>query len=105
MLLGLYFHFFCDFVGTDEFGNTYYLAKWSRRYGRLRRFVSYHGNIKDANRMSIAWHPWMHYYSDEIPDTKSDLKRKVPHVRDTHINALVQNYVPWKGSVNKLSNQ
>ncbi|MDX9860255.1 MAG: NADH:ubiquinone oxidoreductase subunit NDUFA12 [Rhodospirillales bacterium] len=47
-------------VGTDEFGNRYYQAKWGRRYGRERRWVIYKGE-DEASKVPSEWHAWLHH--------------------------------------------
>lgn len=51
-------------VGSDAFGNRYYLEK-SKRRGRLRarRWVIYAGE-KDASAVPSEWHIWLHYTTD-----------------------------------------
>ena len=56
-------------VGTDEFGNRYYQAKWGRRYGRERRWVIYDG-ANDASRVPSEWHGWLHGSYDELPESR-----------------------------------
>lgn len=52
---------FGEKVGTDEFGNTYYL---DRKNGR--RYVTYAGDA-DASSIPPGWHGWMHYRTDLVP--------------------------------------
>ena len=58
-------------VGTDEFGNKYYVS--NRREGqhigrglKPRRWVVYKG-YAEPTRIPPNWHEWMHHMTDEIP--------------------------------------
>ena len=48
-----------EHVGTDEFGNRYYLSRDSSSYdGRRRRWVTYNG-YADASKVPPDWHGWL----------------------------------------------
>ena len=57
-------------VGSDAFGNRYYLEKSMRRGNlRGRRWVKYAGE-KEASAVPAEWHIWLHYTTDTpIPET------------------------------------
>ena len=58
-----------EFVGADEFGNSYYREKDGRispALGYNRRWVIYNG-VAEASRIPPAWHAWMHYLVDVPP--------------------------------------
>jgi NADH:ubiquinone oxidoreductase subunit len=62
-------------VGTDEFGNRYYLARDNTSYdGRRRRWVVYNG-YADGSKVPPDWYGWLHYTVDE-PPTERPLPRK-----------------------------
>lgn len=51
---------FCNLIGQDEFGNSYYESK------DKKRFVTYKG-IAEASKIPAKWHSWIHYTSDVAP--------------------------------------
>ncbi len=51
---------FCDKIGVDEFGNSYYQDKSGKR------FVVYKG-IAEPSKIPSQWHSWIHYSSDIAP--------------------------------------
>jgi NADH:ubiquinone oxidoreductase subunit len=54
-------------VGTDEFGNRYYVqSKGVGPLGVPRRWVIYL-NGAEASQISPDWHGWMHYTTDTPP--------------------------------------
>lgn len=61
-------------VGTDEFGNRYYEAKRSHRYGRRRRWVIYKGG-DEASKVPSEWHAWLHHTVDEPLTERAALAR------------------------------
>lgn len=48
-----------EHVGTDEFGNRYYLDKRNKGQPRERRWVLYKG-IPEASKVPPEWHAWLH---------------------------------------------
>ncbi len=52
-----------EHVGTDEFGNRYYLDKRTKGKPRERRWVLYKG-IPEATKVPPEWHAWLHYTTD-----------------------------------------
>lgn len=67
-------------VGTDEFGNRYYVEKEARKAATsggvsnlnpqraVRRWVVYKGDA-EASKVPAEWHVWLHRTTDEIPAT------------------------------------
>ena len=49
-------------VGSDEFGNKYYVCK-KELNGRERRWVIYKGK-KEASKIPPEWHAWIHHTVD-----------------------------------------
>ncbi len=67
-----------EFIGKDEFGNSYYKEK-----GGTRRYVTYNG-ISDPTTVPPEWHGWLHYTVD-TPPTEENYKPKPwqqPHQRN-----------------------
>ena len=50
-----------EFVGTDEFGNSYY-----RERGGKKRWVIYK-DLAEASQIPPGWHGWMHHRVDTPP--------------------------------------
>jgi NADH:ubiquinone oxidoreductase subunit len=48
-----------ELVGSDQFGNRYYLDKRTRGQKRERRWVIYSGT-PDASKVPPEWHAWLH---------------------------------------------
>lgn len=58
-----------ELVGEDQFGNRYYREKGKPTgpFGRERRWVIYKGK-PEASKVPPAWHIWLHYTTDLLPD-------------------------------------
>ncbi len=87
-----------EHVGTDEFGNRYYLSRDSSSYdGRRRRWVTYNG-YADASKVPPDWHGWLHYTFDELP-TDQPLPRRA--WEEDHLPNLTGTPMAWrpKGSL------
>lgn len=82
-----------ELVGTDEFGNRYYLSRDSSSYdGRRRRWVVYNG-YADASKVPPEWHGWLHYTFDEAP-TEQPLPRRV--WEKDHLPNLTGTPMAWR---------
>ncbi|MFM1814328.1 MAG: hypothetical protein RLZ98_1023 [Pseudomonadota bacterium] len=58
-------------VGTDEFGNRYYVQRSGvGPLGKPRRWVVYK-DLADASKVTADWHGWLHYTVDS-PPTEED---------------------------------
>ena len=55
--------FFGKCVGSDEYGNKYYMNK------KNERWVIYSKNI-EATKITSDWYLWIHHTTDKIPDDK-----------------------------------
>lgn len=53
-------------VGTDMYGNRYYVAKARRGYKYERRWVIYKGE-PEASSVPPEWHGWLHHQTGRIP--------------------------------------
>ena len=70
-----------EYVGTDEFGNRYYIQK--RGVGPLgvpRRWVTYK-SMAEPSQVPPEWHGWLHYTVDSAPTEQSYTARpwQLPH--------------------------
>jgi NADH:ubiquinone oxidoreductase subunit len=63
-----------NFVGEDDLGNRYFVAR-KMTEGRLRRWVVYNGS-NDASRVPPDWHSWLHCSVDAVPDQSLPPMRK-----------------------------
>jgi NADH:ubiquinone oxidoreductase subunit len=55
-------------VGTDEFGNRYFLGRGkSGPHGKKRRMVIYANGYADPTTIPPGWYGWMHYRTDKVP--------------------------------------
>ena len=65
----LYLALFFDFVGTDQFGNRYWLSRKGDK-----RWVTYNGPA-EASTIPPGWHGWMHHRTDVVPTAGSYVPR------------------------------
>jgi len=69
-----------ELVGSDEFGNRYYIDKRTKGAKRERRWVLYKGEA-EASRVPPEWHAWLHATIAEPPVTPSEKRPwQQPHV-------------------------
>jgi len=47
-------------VGTDSFGNRYYVGRGERHGARQKRWVLYKG-AAEASKVPPDWHAWLHH--------------------------------------------
>lgn len=68
-------------VGSDEFGNRYYIQKSGvGPLGVPRRWVTYR-DLADASKVPPEWHGWLHYTVDTPPTEEAYVTRpwQKPH--------------------------
>ncbi|RZJ17162.1 MAG: NADH:ubiquinone oxidoreductase subunit NDUFA12 [Brevundimonas sp.] len=84
-----------EHVGTDDFGNRYYLSRDNVSYdGRRRRWVIYNG-YADASKVPAEWHGWLRYTLDE-PPTVAPLRRRA--WEKDHLPNLSGTPMAWRPS-------
>ncbi|MFT6332021.1 MAG: NADH:ubiquinone oxidoreductase subunit [Lentimonas sp.] len=102
----------CSAVGTDEFGNQYFESNKIRN-GVKKRSVIYKG-ISEPSKIPAPWHLWMHYTSNNLPDSShrhSWQKIHLPNLTGTKFahkptdskgkrQAVSSDYQPWKPNQN-----
>ncbi len=106
-------------VGEDKFGNKYYKSSLRAgrnigRYNKERRWVIYNGKA-EASKIPAYWHGWVHYNTDEIPDSENNGKEykweqdHTPNLTGTNLSYLPNghkkeggvrdkatgDYIPW----------
>lgn len=85
-------------VGTDEFGNEYFLHKKNGK-----RFVIYNG-IAEPSKVPMEWHGWLHYTTNNLPASTHKFswqKIHLPNLSGTinshqPKNTTNQQYQAWK---------
>lgn len=65
-----------SFVGSDEFGNKYYVDKKADANGKKKRWVMYNG-MAEPSKVPPSWHGWLHYTTDKI--SQESHKWQKPH--------------------------
>ncbi len=53
-------------VGTDPFGNRYYVERSPEKGARTRRWVVYRG-LAEPSKVPPMWHGWLHYTLPDPP--------------------------------------
>ncbi len=85
-----------DKVGTDQFGNRYYLSRYKKDYlGNKSRYVVYNG-AAEPSKVPPMWHAWLHHLSDKVVESQnySWQKAHIPNLTGTKLA-----YVPAKSGV------
>lgn len=55
-----------QYIGRDEFGNTYYQERRARKGAKPKRWVVYKG-IAEPTKVPPHWHGWLHYTTNQVP--------------------------------------
>ncbi len=84
--------FFAQHVGTDEFGNKYYISKCKNHKGQNKRSVIYKG-IAEPSKIPPMWHAWIHYMTNEIPEQNAK-KYKWIRSHKPNLTGTEQAYYP-----------
>ncbi|MFC5416219.1 NADH:ubiquinone oxidoreductase subunit NDUFA12 [Dongia soli] len=75
----LFTMFYGELVGTDEFGNKYYIDRRTKGQKRERRWVIYNGSV-EASRVPPVWHAWLHRTTVTPPTSQAQRKTwQKPH--------------------------
>jgi NADH:ubiquinone oxidoreductase subunit len=74
----LFTMFYGDFVGSDEFGNKYYVDKRTKGQHRERRWVIYQG-AAEASKVPADWHAWLHRTNGPLPTEERRPVWQQPH--------------------------
>jgi NADH:ubiquinone oxidoreductase subunit len=81
-----------DKVGTDEFGNEYFISK-----NKQKRYVIYKG-IVEPTKIPSEWHVWLHYKANKVP---SNFEIKKFFWQKGHIPNLTGTLTAHKPNQNK----
>jgi NADH:ubiquinone oxidoreductase subunit len=68
-----------ELVGTDEFGNKYYVHRRMKGHKREKRWVLYKGEA-EASKVPPEWHAWLHATIAVPPTNRAQPKEwQKPH--------------------------
>ncbi len=89
----LFTRFYGELVGSDQFGNRYYLDRRTKGQQRERRWVIYNGEV-EASRVPPEWHGWLHRTVVEPPTVVAPQVRpwQKPHL--PNLTGSAQAYRP-----------
>jgi NADH:ubiquinone oxidoreductase subunit len=62
----IYTYFHGKLVGSDAFGNKYYIEKKPTKNRREKRWVMYKG-AAEPSKVPPQWHGWLHHTFDAPP--------------------------------------
>jgi len=79
-------------VGSDEFGNRYFVQKKQPKNGKAKRWVLYKG-LSEPSKVPALWHGWLHYTTD-LPPANNDKKHawEKPHL--PNLTGTKNAYIP-----------
>lgn len=83
----LYIKLRCKHVGSDLYGNQYFIEKHFQSKKIAKRFVVFNGE-PEASKVGAGWHAWIHHTTNEIPKTLENGKQKFHHKK------LLANHCP-----------
>lgn len=97
---------FAKKVGTDQYGNTYYISNRKDYLNQPKRYVIYKG-MDEPSKVPPMWHAWLHYTTDTVP-TKFTQKYQwqkefTPNLSGTngaycpYPTVKTQKYLAWQG--------
>lgn len=64
-------------IGTDAFGNKYYVGKARSGYSYDRRWVVYANGEPEASQVPPEYHGWLHHQTDQFPSADKASFRQV----------------------------
>ncbi|GAB4165484.1 MAG: NADH:ubiquinone oxidoreductase subunit NDUFA12 [Rickettsiaceae bacterium] len=97
----LWVKLFCSNVGSDQFGNHYYIGKSKDYLGRNKRYVVYNG-IDDGSKVPPMWHAWLHYLSNEIPQKIEEKQYKWQREHLPNLSGTNYAYKPAESKCTKV---
>jgi len=77
-------------IGSDEFGNQYYLSK-----NKSKRYIVYNG-IAEPTKIPSDWHIWIHYKTDKIPSSYQSKKYFWQKNRIPNLTGTINSYFPQR---------
>ncbi|EGD72696.1 hypothetical protein PTSG_04425 [Salpingoeca rosetta] len=86
-------------VGVDKLGNRYYEDR-TQMFGQHRR-VDYASSQPDGSQIPGEWHRWMHYMTDDLPNSEEPLK-KWQAMHTENYTGTTKQYVPYSTTKPKI---
>ena len=80
-----------ELVGTDSFGNRYYIDRRTKGKKRERRWVMYKG-APEASKVPPEWHAWLHWNLPQPPQATQPKSWQKPH--QPNLTGTAQAYLP-----------
>ena len=80
-----------ELVGTDSFGNRYYVDRRTKGSKRERRWVIYQGAV-EASKVPAEWHGWLHGNTGAAPSKTEARAWQKPHL--PNLTGTAQAYLP-----------
>ena len=80
-------------VGTDEFGNRYYLERCVGGKRRPKRWVVYKG-IAEPSKVPSYWHGWLHYTREELPTGEEARQYEWQKTHQPNLTGTPGRYLP-----------
>jgi NADH:ubiquinone oxidoreductase subunit len=69
-----------ELVGSDEFGNKYFIDTRTKGQKRERRWVVFKG-APEASKVPPEWHGWLHSTTNQVPAQGAQRRNwQKPHV-------------------------
>ncbi len=89
-------------VGSDKYGNKYYISKKKRDYlGHKSRIVIFK-NEEEPSAIPCEWYQWLHFISNTIPYLTNVKKYNWQINRIKNMTGTKLAYSPLKNDKNKL---
>ncbi|RIJ22200.1 NADH:ubiquinone oxidoreductase subunit NDUFA12 [Henriciella barbarensis] len=92
-----------NYVGTDDYGNTYYEDRKVSIERRNRRYVVYKG-LAEPSKVPADWHGWLHHTLDEPPTQKPLDRRSWERDHKPNMTGTLFAYRP-KGALSEGGNR
>lgn len=80
-------------VGTDEFGNRYYLERFVCGGRKPKRWVMYKG-LAEPSKVPSYWHGWLHYTTDALPNREAAHRYDLQKEHLPNLTGTAGRYVP-----------
>lgn len=93
---------FGEQVGQDRYGNKYFVSKHSSSKTPQRRWVLFKEK-PEASAVPAQWHGWLHHTTNDIPQSKHDLKYTWQKDHQANQTGTINAYKP-SGSLLRAAN-
>jgi NADH:ubiquinone oxidoreductase subunit len=82
------------YVGVDDFGNRYYVARGRVKQGlRQRRWVMYNGK-SEPSKVPAEWHGWLHHTTDILPQAQGKIRYRWQKPHLPNLTGTKHRYLP-----------